>query len=107
MGFPKCHFQCGPVIDFLPHSNHFKIEGSNATIDPNLRSSAGANSDTDPAAPGEVTDDIVTEDIVTDDIVTVQTDTCKTQSQTKNSDKPYSNVLRDARGLRHRHQTGE
>ena len=97
MGFPKCHFQCGPVIDFLPHSSHFKIEVSNATIDPNLRSSAGADSDTDPAAPGEVTDEIVT----------VQTDTSKTQSLTKNSDKPYSNVLRDTRGLRHRHRTGE
>ena len=61
MGFPKFHFQCGPIIDFLTHSSHLKIEGSNATIDPNLRSSAGADSDTDTAAPGEVTDDIVTD----------------------------------------------
>ena len=49
------------IIDFLPHSSHLKIEGSNATIDPNLRSSAGADSDMDTAAPGEVTDDIVTD----------------------------------------------
>ena len=83
------------IIDFLPYSSHLKIEGSNATIDPNLRSSAGADSDTDTAAPGEVTDDIVTDT------------SSHIGRQTKNSDKPYSNVLRDTQGLRHRHQTGE